>query len=588
MFQGVANRFGHYAILLLLTAVLCFPNLGAASLWDIDEGNNAEAAREMLESANWIVPTFNYKLRVDKPALLYWLQIFSYRAFGVNEFSARLPSALAALLTVLVAYELGRRLFSPSTGLLSGVVLATTVAFGASAHFANPDALLNFMTALTFLIFWWGLSTETRWWLLLAGITTGLATLAKGPVGVVLPSGVIFLFLLWSRRLSILWDRRLIYGFLLFLAVAAPWYVWVTVDTKANFIRGFIVDHNLGRYLSPMENHNGPIYYYLIALVIGLVPWSVFLWPAIRSALGSRAREDCAPTVGQNSNPDRIANVGQDSIPDRSHVFGARVISCLSPQSDVNASFRYRFLWTWIAVYFVFFSLAGTKLPNYILPIYAPVAILISRCLDRWRTQAIAFPAWRFKLALAVLIVIGAGFALAAVLISADVALPLVYRGQFHHAQQFAMLGLPLMCGSTAAWWCFARGYRRCLIGALAATAACFVGPLFVWADPTLNDMKAPRELIEQSQARRLDREIRIGCFDYFQPSLVFYSGREVRQLATESDVQNFLRSPLETYLFVPKATWEQLAANAPHSARPIAGHMDVFRRCEVVVVRNR
>jgi 4-amino-4-deoxy-L-arabinose transferase-like glycosyltransferase len=191
MLHAAGGRFGHYAILLILTAGLCFPNLGSASLWDIDEGNNAEAAREMLESTNWVIPTFNYKLRVDKPALLYWLQIFAYETFGVNEFSARLPSALAAILTVLVVYELGRRLFSPSTGLLSGVVLATTVAFCASAHFANPDALLNLLTAVTFMFFWWGFSTRTTWWLLLAGISTGLATLAKGPVGIVLPSTVI-------------------------------------------------------------------------------------------------------------------------------------------------------------------------------------------------------------------------------------------------------------------------------------------------------------------------------------------------------------------------------------------------------------
>src|SRR5262249_994402 len=161
----------------------------------------AEAAREMLEAENWIVPTFNFELRVDKPVLLYWLQLACYSLFGVCEFAARLPSAMAAMLTVLLTYELGRRLFDPSTGLLAGLVLASTAFFTGSAHFANPDALLNASTVLTFLLFWSGFIRGSSTWLLWIGLSTGLGFLAKGPVGTVLPAVVIGLFLLWSRQL---------------------------------------------------------------------------------------------------------------------------------------------------------------------------------------------------------------------------------------------------------------------------------------------------------------------------------------------------------------------------------------------------
>src|SRR5713101_9776458 len=140
MTQSLSNRCGHYLLLLALAAGLSFPNLGGPSLWDIDEGNNAEAAREMLDCGNWVVPTFNYQLRVDKPALLYWLQIGAFRLFGINEFAARFPSALAALAAVLMTYELGGRMFGAATGLLAGLILASTGLFCASAHFANPDA----------------------------------------------------------------------------------------------------------------------------------------------------------------------------------------------------------------------------------------------------------------------------------------------------------------------------------------------------------------------------------------------------------------------------------------------------------------
>ena len=115
MFHAFPLRCRHYLLLLLLSLLLSLPNLGKPSLWDIDEGNNAVAAREMMESGNWIVPTFNYHLRVDKPALLYWLQIAAYRLCGVDELAARLPSALAAILSIFLIYELTRLLFDPAT-----------------------------------------------------------------------------------------------------------------------------------------------------------------------------------------------------------------------------------------------------------------------------------------------------------------------------------------------------------------------------------------------------------------------------------------------------------------------------------------
>src|SRR5947209_10649369 len=129
MLQRLNHRAGHYALLLSAGAALFLLNLGGPSLWDVDEGRNATAAGEMLEADEWVIPTFNATLRSHKPVLLYWLQMTAYRAFGVNEFAARLPSALAALLTILVTYELGRRAFDAATGLLAGLVLASAPLF---------------------------------------------------------------------------------------------------------------------------------------------------------------------------------------------------------------------------------------------------------------------------------------------------------------------------------------------------------------------------------------------------------------------------------------------------------------------------
>src|SRR5262245_29574396 len=122
MFSVLDHRSGHYVLLILVGALLCLPNLGAASLWDIDEGNNAVCAFEMYESGDFVMPTFNYQPRDDKPPLLYWMQAAGYHLIGVNETSARLPSALATLVSLLAVYELGRCMFGPPVGLLAGIV----------------------------------------------------------------------------------------------------------------------------------------------------------------------------------------------------------------------------------------------------------------------------------------------------------------------------------------------------------------------------------------------------------------------------------------------------------------------------------
>ena len=237
MLRRLNHRLGHYALLLTSGVLLFLLNLGGPSLWDIDEGRNATAALEMRESGDWVVPKFNGQLRSHKPALLYWLQVAAYELFGVNEFAARLPSALAALLTVLLAYELGRHMFNASTGLCGGLILASTTLFCVSAHFANPDALLLTFTSATLLFFWLGFaSSQPRWWLV-AGLAAGFAVLAKGPVGIVLPAAVVILFLAWLRQWHLLFNRTWISAALLCAFVSLPWYILVTVLTRRRISR---------------------------------------------------------------------------------------------------------------------------------------------------------------------------------------------------------------------------------------------------------------------------------------------------------------------------------------------------------------
>src|SRR5262249_51556331 len=126
-----------------------------------------------------------------------------------------------------------------------------------------------------------------RGWWLWGGLSCAAAVLAKGPVGLVLPGAVVFVFLFWERRLSRLADSRLLLGTAAFVAAAVPWYLWVGLETHGHWLYGFWQTHNQNRFLSPMENHGGPVFYYLVALLIGLAPWSPLLglvgWHSVRA-----------------------------------------------------------------------------------------------------------------------------------------------------------------------------------------------------------------------------------------------------------------------------------------------------------------
>lgn len=540
--QALHNRASHYLLLLLAWAALCLVHLGAPSLWDIDEGNNAEASREMYECGNWIVPTFNFQLRVDKPALLYWLQGLAYHHFGINEFSARLPSALAALLSVLLVYELGRRMFGAAVGLLAGLVLASNVLFCASAHFANPDALLNACTLMTFVFFWRDFERGGHGWLVLGGFSTGLGMLAKGPVALLLPMAALGLFLFWSGQTRRWLRAPLLGGVLVFILVAVPWYAWVAADTKAEFLRGFFLRHNLDRFLTPMENHRGSVLYYLLIVLVGFAPWSIFFVPVAWH--GWQRRRAVDP--------------------------------------------RYRFLGCWIVVYLLFFTVSSTKLPNYVLPLYPPLALLVAHFLDRWRRGEVTPPAWVMHASLASLCLVGILLA-AGLLVAGGAFGTALLRGRhFPGLERWAVLGIIPLVGSLASWWCL-RGQRRMgLVAAVTLTAVAFVGTIAGWGSAAVDRYKAPRVLGQVLRAERPPGDILIGAYQYFQPSLVFYCRQEVVRWATDWQAAQFLNYPVPVYLFLVDRDWARLKPIVAGPYRELGRYRDLYRGCDVVLVTNR
>lgn len=320
----------------LLVLVLVMARLGAAPLFDVDEGAFAEATREMVASGDYGFPTLDGAPRFDKPILIYWLQAASVRVLGANEWALRLPSALCFWLWCLATAWFAGRRWGWRTGLLAGTVLATSAGPLVIGRACTADALLDLLLALTLFDAWRHLETGRRAPLLRAYLWIGLGLLAKGPIALIIPAAASLLYLAVLRSpgrwLRVAFDP---WGWVVLLAVAGPWYGYALQRHGMDFVNGFLVKHNVARYASTLEKHGGSLFYYLLMVPVLLLPWSALLPRAVR-----------ALRQGGRSSPGW-------------------------------------FLLAWAGFVVAFFSLSGTKLPHYVLYGSTPLALGLALALER-------------------------------------------------------------------------------------------------------------------------------------------------------------------------------------------------------------
>jgi 4-amino-4-deoxy-L-arabinose transferase-like glycosyltransferase len=341
------DRFFLIALLTVFLIVF-FYGLGRLPLIGPDEPRYAQVAREMYATGDWVTPRLGGIKWFEKPALTFWLSGAGYALFGENEFGARFGVAMLASLGVLLLYLFGLRARHSRFGYLGASVLATCglwPGFARGATFDLPLAVAIELGLLSF--FWWERKEEQqgrdRMWLVFC-FALGLATLAKGLVGVVLPLVVIAPYLILTRRWKIVLKPRLLaLGALIFLATAAVWYGPVIARNGREFIDEFFIAHHFERYVSNKFRHPQPIYFFPLVALAGAFPWSFYLM----------------------SNAWRSLKQWRETFDDRLRLF----------------------LWLWVLAPIVFFSFSGSKLPGYILPIFPAVALIVGEELDRWWSE---------------------------------------------------------------------------------------------------------------------------------------------------------------------------------------------------------
>ena len=344
-------------LLWLVPVALLFWNLGYAAFWNPDEGRYAAASYEMAYpfagASNWLIPHLDTVARLNKPPLVYWAMAAAFRIFGVSEWSARLVPALAALLVLILIGIWGARCWNRRVGWAGAMVWASGLGTVALGRTANTDMLLCASVALTMFGIFWATELEGKKRLLagaLAGVGMGAALLSKGPVGVALP----LLFAAVYLTVSGGWKRAPWSALALALAVAivvgAPWFLLVEAQ-RPGFLYTFIVKENLGR-VSGKEGYHKPTspLYYVPVVLVGLMPWTGFLAPA----LGFWKRH--AP--GESQTRERRARL---------------------------------FLIVWALVLVAFFSASGTKLISYALPALPAFSLLVGASVARWDVLPVAW-----------------------------------------------------------------------------------------------------------------------------------------------------------------------------------------------------
>jgi 4-amino-4-deoxy-L-arabinose transferase-like glycosyltransferase len=325
-----------YLIPLIIIAVfLSLFKLGTATLFDVDEAVFSEATKEMVESGDWITPTYNGKNRYDKPILYYWFMALSYEIFGINEFGARFPSAISSLLLALIIFLFVRRFRDEKTAFYAALSCVLSIYFVVYSHAAVTDMTLTLFITLSLFSFYHASirntvpDKKTNIYICAFYAFSALAFLTKGLIGIIFPFGIAMIYIDITEGWRGIKRIVSIKGILLFLIIAAPWYIGQTAINSQEFINAFFVKHHFKRYFSVISSHTGPLYYYLPVLLLGLFPWVLFLPSGIRNTLK-----------------------GKDNL----NVFSL----------------------VWLFAIFVFFSLSTTKLPNYLLPAIPAASILIA------------------------------------------------------------------------------------------------------------------------------------------------------------------------------------------------------------------
>lgn len=616
-------EFRQQALIVLIGLVVFFVNLGGASLFDMDEALYGACAREMAQRGDWVVPWFNGQMFPDKPPLMFWLMIFCTKLFGVGEFALRVHAAVFAIATALATYHLGRMLFGSWVGFWAGVIVSTTIIFTVSARAATVDSELTFAITLAILIFVWAgrISQPGRetvlgsfrpgGWLSFALMyaAVGLAVLAKGPVGAIMPLGAIGLFLMVVNRPAreelppggaATWLSRLLCMPLDRLAVSQGATVGLSnrvsgtvgqagsgaLTRIALFLRpaaeflGLLTPGRFFRALWQMRPLTG-----LAVLCLVAAPWYVLV------GMRTDGRWLYEFMAQYNLGPFVKPILGH-SGPFYYHLLTVFVgffpwsVFAVPTAIEVVRRLQHRdpcrvglvLVICWAAVVIGFWSLVAMKLPHHILPAYPALALLTATFVYAWTVEPARFSRRWMPNAAATLVVVGAG-----IMVALPIAALFILPGE----GMIGLVGLTLVAGGLFCFYYNRRGESQRAMAAFAATSATFLAVAFGFAVLRI-DAHQNAPVLAAALRKTASGEFRLAAYRYFRESFVYYTGGPVARCHSPEDLQKILSAGDDTYVFTVEEHEKLLEEQFPGQFEVVARQPRFLGRGDVVLLGRR
>jgi 4-amino-4-deoxy-L-arabinose transferase-like glycosyltransferase len=506
----------YVGILILLSVALFFFKLGSFSLYDAAETTYGEFIKQIRLTGDWITMHYNGEIIFDKPPLYFWLATIATFIFGLNEFAIRFWAAICGVLTVVTTFYVGKSFYNEKVGFFSGMIVMTAFQFLIQSRIAELDILLTLLMTLAILLFWQGYHTKKKHFFWLFYFAMALATLVKGLIGIAIPVFAIFLFLLFRKELNRVWEMQIPAGIIITALVASPWYLaeWhLHGQAFVDFALGFLF---LSRFKGVVAGHPGPWYYYFFALLIGFAPWSHFLPYALKRTWKNK--------------------LGKPEL--------------------LSLCF--------IIPVFIVFSIAKTKLPNYVLPLYPILAIMVGKLwydfLGRSQKKMHRGMAIAQILLLVIVVLIIIGF----IIVGTS-----NYSGPYQEEiPKLLFLAGALAVGSFNSIFLFFF-FRKYEISFYAIPAMVFVITLILTIQtlPAVEKYKGTKEL-GQKVTKVIEKDQKIAAYNTGnRPGVVLYNSKPITFIKNNKELNNFLWKK-EGYIFTTIGEYEKIKGKLPWNTK--------------------
>jgi len=514
-------------LLFIICAILFTYNLGSALPIIESEKFYYQSVKEMFARHDWVTPYYQGRFRFQKPILFYWIVSLSYSALGINNFAVRLPSALFGALTVLLTFNIGRKLFDRKTGFLAAGLLATFAIFFMYSRYASPDMALTFFITWAMYLFIKGSKSvvlERRFFKYFF-IVLGLATLNKGYVGFLIPFIIVFSYIASTRKWRLAGSMNFPFGIFIIILIALPWYILMMVLHGEKYLDHILLVETVKRLFYAPNNEMGMAFWasyfkrflYYIPILIGwFAPHSLFLPGALTDTFRSK--------------------------------------DTYSREKD-----SYKFVLCYFLSIFVFFTLVSVKEYHYMLPIAPAYALIIARYLVNLNDKKVQFKSRNFNffyLSITVLYIIGIS--------------GIVYTMRHIYPERVASYEYLILLSPLILVVPYLKRSANGTLIALPVAMAILMAFLGGRAIPLLNDNAMRKFAQDISEGLREEDRVGVGSVNISQQRLSIYLDRRIEEVNIKwkdpravpihmQRIRDFFSSGDSVYLIISREDYERL-----------------------------